>query len=245
MKKYDKFVAAVFAAAALAIPVGAQETRRAPDFEFAFGLGAMELDEGRTGIDKGGVGVNVGIRFGSDATPLGVEWRLYGASFSLADNEYSVQDGRGRTYDVYCEDCEYSIAGTDFSLLVNFNHSGVVNPYLGVGFLYEECRFDADVYEGNHYGWRHHPYHDDWEEDGVTYLLRAGLDIRANLVYLRVDAGYIGEIYDIDDKGQFLLTGDLGVYFIPTVPALRADVFGHYFTEYKSFYIGVGVTLAL
>ena len=80
-----------------------------------------------------------------------------------------------------------------------------------------------------------------WDEDGVTFLLRAGLDIRADLLYARFDASYIGEIYDEDDGGQFLLSGDVGFHLVPQV---RLDFFGHYFTEYKSFYVGIGATVA-
>ena len=98
------------------------------------------------------------------------------------------------------------------------------------------------MHEGTHYGWRHHAYHDDWDDDGITFLLRAGLDLRLDIVYVRFDASYIGEIYDEDDQGQFLLSGDLGCQILPM---LRLDCFGHYFTEYKSYYVGVGATVTL
>ncbi len=243
--KMTSRVAAAISACALSFPglaVAAVDNGGAPNGEISLGLGVMELDKDRTGIDDAGFGLNMGIRFGADSLPIGAEWRLYGGTFDLDDGVYTVPDGRGRTYEVYCEDSEYSIAGTDFSLLVNFDRNGPVNPYLGVGFLYENTMFDADVYEGNNYGWRHHPHHDDWEEDGITFLLRAGLDLRLDIVYVRFDANYIGEIYDEDDGGQFLLSGDLGVHILPM---LRLDVFGHYFTEYKIYYIGIGATVAL
>ena len=244
MKMTSRVVAAI-SACALSIPglaTAAVDNGGAPNGEISFGFGVMELDKDRTGIDDAGFGLNMGIRFGADSLPIGAEWRLYGATFYLDDGVYTVPDSRGRTYEVYCEDSEYSIAGTDFSLLVNFDRNGPVNPYLGVGFLYEYTMFEADVYEGNNYGWRRHPHHDDWEEDGITFLLRAGLDLRLDIVYVRFDASYIGEIYDEDDGGQFLLSGDLGVHILPM---LRLDVFGHYFTEYKSYYIGIGATVAL
>ena len=215
----------------------------APNWEIAVGVGSMELDKGRFGFDDSGMGLNLGVRFSDSSTPVDAEWRLYGTKLSLNDGVYSVPDDpRGGTYDVYCNDGEYTLVGTDLSLLANFNRGGLLNPYVGLGFLYEGSRFEADVYQGNyHYGWPRHP-EADWEEHGWTYLMRVGADLRAGLLYARLDASYIGEIYDADDNGQFLLSGDIGAYFCPKV---RADVFGHYFTEYKSFYIGVGLTVVL
>jgi hypothetical protein len=242
MKKTTSIPLAILACA-LSRPVhAAVENGGAPNFEASFGLGAMELDKDRTGIDDTGFGLNMGIRFGADTLPLGAEWRLYGGAFSLDDAEFTEPYGRNRNVEVYLDDCAYSIAGTDFSVLVNFDRNGPVNPYLGAGFLYECTSFEADVYERDYYGWRHHPYHEDWDDDGITFLLRAGLDLRLDILYARFDASYIGEIYDEDDGGQFLLSGDLGVHIVPIV---RLDLFGHYFTEYKSFYVGIGATVAL
>ena len=213
-----------------------------PEWEIAIGVGSMDLDEGRVGFDESGLGLNLGVRFSDSSSPVDFEWRFYGTTLSLDDAVYSVPDDRGHTYDVYCNDAEYTIVGTDLSLLANFNRGGVLNPYLGVGFLYEGSRFEADVYEGNyHYGWPRHP-EADWEEHGWTYLLRAGADLRATLLYARLDASYIGKVYDGDENGQFLLSGDVGFYLCPEV---RADVFSHYFTEYKSFYLGIGLTVVL
>ena len=249
--KMTSRVAAAVTACALTLPglsPAAIENGGAPNLEMSFGLGAMELDKDRTGIDDTGFGLNFGLRFGAETLPLGAEWRVYGGSFAIDDMEFTVPYGRDRNARVYCEDCDYTIAGTDFSLLVNLDRNGPINPYFGVGFLYEQVTVDADVYYARHYdrdyyGWYHpHAYHEEWDEDGVTFLFRAGLDLRVNPIYARFDASYIGEIYDIDDGGQFLLSGDLGVHILPQV---RLDVFGHYFTEYKSFYVGIGATVAL
>ena len=226
MKKSTMIVAAL-AACALAMPRLAQANIDSgyPNFEFAFGMGVMHLDESATVGDDSGVGFNMGIRFGADNLPLGAEWRLYSGFFPQDDGEYEIDGPNGKTYSVYCEDCDFSVAGTDFSLLVNLNRAGVVNPYLGVGFLYESCSLEAEARANDTHGWHHH-YHETWDDDGVTYLFRAGLDIRAELLYVRFDASYIGEIYDSDDGGQFLLSGDLGLHFHKNV---RADVFGSYF----------------
>ena len=251
MKMTSRVVAAILLCAFSfqGLATAAVENGGAPNLEIAFGLGAMELDKDRTGIDDTGFGLNMGIRFTAETLPIGAEWRLYGGGFSLDDQEYAVPYGKNKNAEVYCDDCDYTIAGTDLSLLVNFDRNGPVNPYVGVGFLYEESTIEADVYyEGDYYrrdyyGWHHyHRYHEEWDEDGITFLLRAGLDIRADFVYARFDASYIGEIYDTDDQGQFLLSGDLGFHILPM---LRLDCFGHYFTEYKSFYVGVGATVAL
>ena len=243
MKKTTLVPLAILACAVSLSVHGAVENGGAPNLEVSIGLGAMELDTDRTGIDDTGFGVNMGVRFGADSLPLGAEWRLYGGAFSLDDAEFSEQYGGKRAVEVYLDDCEYSIVGTDFSLLVNLDRDGPVNPYFGVGFLYESTTFEADVHAGDsRYGWYPFAYHEDWDDDGVTFLLRAGLDLRLDLVYARFDASYIGEIYDEDDHGQFLLSGDLGVHVVPMV---RIDVFGHYFTEYKSYYIGIGATFAL
>ncbi len=245
MKKSTRVTVAILACA-LSLPVLAQTADGdggAPNLEVSFGLGAMELDKDRTGIDDTGFGLNMGIRFGADTLPIGAEWRLYGGSFSLDDAEYTVPYGKNENANVYLDDCEYSVAGTDFSILVNFDRNGPVNPYIGAGFLYESVTFEADVYDDAHrYGRHRFHYHEDWDEDGVTFLLRAGLDLRLDIFYARFDASYIGEIYDEDDQGQFLLSGDLGIHLIPMV---RLDLFGHYFTEYESFYIGIGATVAL
>ena len=250
--KMTSLIAAAISACALSFPglaTAALANGGAPNLEVAFGLGAMELDKDRTGIDDTGFGLNMGIRFGADTLPIGAEWRIYGGTFSIDDFEDTVSYGKNRDVEVYCDNVDYSIVGTDFSLLVNLNRGGVVNPYIGAGFLYEETSLEADVYyegdlyardrHGRHY---HRSYYEEWDEDGVTFLLRAGLDIRADLLYARFDASYIGEIYDEDDGGQFLLSGDVGFHIIPVV---RLDFFGHYFTEYKSFYVGIGATVAL
>ena len=248
-------VAAAFLACALSFPglaTAAVANGGAPNLEISFGLGAMDLNNDRSrllDLDDTGFGLNMGIRFGAETLPIGAEWRIYGAGFSLDDQEYAVPYGKYKGEAVYCDDCDYTIAGTDLSLRVNLYRDGPVNPYFGVGFLYEQSTMEADVYyEGDYYrrdyyGWHHHHrYYEEWDEDGITFLFRAGLDLRLDLVYARFDANYIGDIYDEDDNGQFLLSGDLGVHFTPQV---RIDVFGHYFTEYKSFYVGVGATVAL
>ena len=236
------FVAALCALALPGRVMAVTQPGDLPDWEIALGIGTMELDKGRVGVNDSGMALNLGVRFSDSSTPIDAELRFYGTSSSLNDGVYTVPDDRGHTYDVYCNDCDYTIIGTDFSLLANFNREGVLNPYLGVGFIYEGSRFAADIYEGNyHYGWPRHP-EADWEEHGATYLLRAGVDFRAAPFYARLDVSYIGAIYDDDDNGQLYLSGDLGVHFCPEV---RADVFGHYFTEYESFYLGVGLTFVL
>ena len=246
--KTMRVAAAILACAPLLAAHAAAENGGTPNLEISLGLGAMKLDKDRTGIDDTGFGLNMGMRFTAESLPIGAEWRLYGGSFSLDDKEYSIPYGGDKDARVYCDDCDYTIAGSDFSLLVNFDRHGPVNPYLGVGFLYEQAMIDADIYyEGDYHGrdyrgWRRHAYHEEWDEDGVTFLFRAGLDIRADFLYARLDAGYIGEVYDDDDNGQFLLSGDLG---FRVLPMLRLDCFGHYFTEYKSYYVGVGATVAL
>ena len=248
MKRTPFLVTALLTAAVSMLPgrAAAQETAKAPGYEFTLGLGVMQLDKDRTGIDDNtGVGLNMGIRFAAPNLPIGAEWRLHGGSFSLDDGEYTFDDDRLGSYSVYCDDCSYSIAGTDFSLLVNLNRKGVVNPYFGAGFLYERASIEADVYDGNYHGHHRRHYHEEWDEDGVTFLARAGLDIRADFLYARFDAGYIGKIYDTDEDNQVMLSGDLGFYLFPSVPSLRLDFFGHYFTEYKSFYAGVGLGVAL
>ncbi len=235
-------VSAVSAAESGTFP--ASESSKAPILEIAFGIGAMELDKDRVGFDDDtGFGLNMGIRFTAPEFPIGAEWRFYGSTFSIDDSDYSFPIGNDTSYQVYCDDCDYTIAGTDFSVLFNFNPGGVINPYIGAGFLYESATFSADVHTDVPYGWsHHHSYYEEWDEDGITFLARVGLDLRSALLYARFDAGYIGEIYDADDTNQFLLSGDFGVNLIP---AVRLDCFGHYFTEYKSFYIGVGVTASL
>ena len=85
----------------------AAESGHVPNLEISFGIGAMELDKDRTGIDDNtGVGCNMGIRFAIPTMPIGGEWRIYGGSFELDDGEYSLPVGQGRTYDFYCDDCE-------------------------------------------------------------------------------------------------------------------------------------------
>lgn len=232
---FSLMAAAVLAAGA----ANAQQTRllaggegSAPIFEAAFGIGVMGLDKDRTGIDESGIAGNLSFRFGTDTVPVGLEWRMYAASFDLDDDEYVNEDGRR------LRDTDYEIAGGDLSVLLNFNRSGMVNPYLGAGVFYESVSVEAEECHGHH----HHHYHTTWDDDGATYIVRAGIDVRSDALFVRADAGYIGEVYDSDDHGQFLINGDIGVAIIPQ---LRVDAFGHYFTEYKSFYFGVGVTVCL
>ncbi len=244
--KHSAFIAILIAAlGAFALPsqvLADLQSDGAPDWEIALGVGSMQLKKGRMGIDDTGMALNLGIRFSDDSTPVDAELRFYGTASSLNDSVYFMRDDRGNTYDVYCNDCDYTIIGTDFSLLLNFDRGAVLNPYIGVGVVYEGSRFAADIYEGNyHYGWPRHP-EADWEEHGATYLFRAGVDFREGHLYARFDAGFIGQIYDDDDSGQVVLNGDCGIYLCPEV---RAEVFGHYFTEYQSHYIGIGLTVVL
>ncbi|MBQ7721399.1 MAG: hypothetical protein IJT64_00670 [Kiritimatiellae bacterium] len=206
---------------------------KTPVLEMSFGIGVMGLDEKRTGLDENGLGCNFGMRLGSDKVPVGVEGRMYAASFDLDDDEHD--DDKGERFRRY--DREYEIAGGDLSVLVNIDRSGPINPYIGAGVFFESVSYEVYEDHGHH---RHQ--HTEWDDDGATYIVRAGLDLRSDALYGRFDAGYIGEVYDSDDGGQFLLSGDIGIYIIDI---LRIDVFGHYFTEYKSYYAGIGVTLAM
>ena len=92
MKMTSRVVAAILLCALSfqGLATAAVENGGAPNLEIAFGLGAMELDKDRTGIDDTGFGLNMGIRFTAETLPIGAEWRLYGGGFSLDDQEYAV-----------------------------------------------------------------------------------------------------------------------------------------------------------
>ncbi len=245
MKK-SLFAAAILTILSLFLVIpsaSAAEPGSAPMLEIAVGIGAMELDKNHTGIDDNtGFGLNMGIRFSAATLPIGAEWRIYGGSFSIDDSDCALPAGNYGPYEFHCDDCDYTITGTDFSLLFNFNHGGILSPYVGAGFLFESTTLSADVHMKESGSWRHYRRHEEWDEDGITFLARAGLDLRTGLLYARFDAGFIGEIYDSDDSNQFIVSGDVGIGLVPSV---RLDCFGHYFTEYKSFYIGIGATVSL
>ena len=212
-----------------------------PKMEFSVGFGLMNLDKERTGIDEDGFALSLDFRFNIPSSIIDFELRSYSSIFDFDDGYDSfVTDLSGKNDGkFYLKNQEYSIAGLSFAVLANMNRDGAVNPYVGVGLLVEGCDYEADVYPvgGRHY----YPYTVSEDDSGVTFVARAGVDFRLDACYLRLDASYLGEIYDTDDGGQFDLYADLGFYVTRNV---RIDAFLDYFTEYKSLVGTLGVTFA-
>lgn len=213
-----------------------------PGMELSIGFGLMDLDKDRTGIDEDGFALLMDFRFNIPSSIVDFELRTYGGAFSF-DDGYGpfVTDLNGKNDGkFYLENQDYSIFGLSFAMLANMNRAGAVNPYVGVGLLVEGWDYTTDVFvsDGRHYSW---PYTVSEDDSGVTFVARAGIDFRLDACYLRLDASYLGEIYDADDGGQFDLYADIGFYVTQNV---RIDAFCDYFTEYKSFIGTLGITLA-
>ena len=218
----------------------------APNIEVGIGVGAMHVSGGVDGIDDTGPAFNADIRIGLDSFPLSFEARVLGGAFSIDDGQYFFED---EDYaNVYLRDADYSFVCGDVALLLNLNRDGEVNPYIGGGVMWGVASVDGDVYYTLP-GWRGHSdllLHEEdenvWDEDGATFIARAGVDFRMEGLFVRLDVGYLGELFDDDDEGQFILYGDVGV---PFSDKCRADIFGHYLTDYECLAVGVGVTLTL
>ena len=78
------------------------------------------------------------------------------------------------------------------------------------------------------------------KELGVKNGLEMDLDENGACTFELAD-GRVMLIQERADLGELDFVATLG----PVPEEVRADVFGHYFTEYESFYIGVGMTFVL
>ena len=76
------------------------------------------------------------------------------------------------------------------------------------------------------------------KDDGAAVVARAGLELRPDPFYVRADVSWISDVYG--DDAQLRLSGTMGVEATEDV---RMDLTGHYFTEWKEWYVMIGFTL--
>lgn len=109
---------------------------------------------------------------------------------------------------------------------------------------YDEYDIVASQYSGL-FGYNS-SYLDDYHyevkesEDGVTFAIRIGLEVDHALLYARLEAGAVGEIYDYDDSIQAEIGGIVGVNVTEN---LRFEVAANYFSEWEEYYLTGGVSV--
>ena len=83
-------------------------------------------------------------------------------------------------------------------------------------------------------------WHVEESDNGVTYVVRLGLEVDYNYLYARFEAAAVGKIYDYDKSIQGEISGIVGVNVTDNV---RFEVAGNYFTEWEEYYFTGGVSV--
>lgn len=147
-------------------------------------------------------------------------------------------------------DGDGDLYGGSVQLQCNFARGSVINPYIAAGAAFEKEKFDCEgtisqdlVVRAYGKNW---PGHGDgsftavWDEDGTAFVGRAGLEFDLAPFWLVVEGSYMTEIYKDDD--QFEAAARAGFQW---TKSCRIDAGIDYYTEWKQFFAGVGLTLCL
>lgn len=242
------FLASLVSVVSFATAFATLEDGNAPTMELAVGYGAMQVDDSRLNLDEDGHAWNASFRYRLPESPFDIDIRMFKAKFEhdkLHNEAYPVtekylfeKENPGCSYLPQCDD----ITGSSFQLVFNFAKDELFNPYLAAGMVFHRIRNSSYFVKSKY----HYPYLEptpyDYSEDGVTFVGRVGADIRWNYFYSRLEAGYMGEIYDSDDGGQFEIVTTVGFYLCE---GLRVDLNASYYTEYESLLTTAGLCLAL
>ena len=197
------------------------------------------------GHDRTGIGTEFALRTGHHSTPFDLV-----LDFRYADADYKYETGMGDDAKMYktakalqpgierIDADGYSVGG---SLLLQWNLArwALVNPFLAGGLLYERSSFSSD-YVLSSVGPEERPGKNRFvtKDDGAAVVARAGLELRPDPFYVRADVSWISDVYG--DDAQLRLSGTMGVEATEDV---RMDLTGHYFTEWKEWYVMIGFTL--
>ncbi len=144
---------------------------------------------------------------------------------------------------VAMENCKETVYGGSAQIQYNFRRNELVNPYIAGGVMFERTTFEYDLgyfgprpasSSGNNAG-----RHQKGDEDGFAIVGRAGVEFNPDPFYARLEAAFISEIYDEDDGRQIEFNAIVGAKI---TDAIRLDVAGTRFTDWKEYYITAGLT---
>ena len=142
------------------------------------------------------------------------------------------------------ENCEETVYGGSAQIQYNFKRNATVNPYIAAGVMFERTDFEYD--RGYLFGARpasssgdNAGRHQKGDEDGFAIVARAGLEFNSDPFYARIEAAFVSEIYEEDDGRQFEFNAIVGVKI---TDAIRLDVAGTRFTDWKEYYLTAGLT---
>lgn len=176
-------------------------------------------------------------------TPIDLELRTHFASTTLEDAylcytyPYGTSSSMPSFYD-YAEigDIRQNGSGGSCQVLLNLNRNGSINPYIAVGGVYDCYTFEYDIYL-KHYdrsGWMH--WSDSYDDDGASYVIRAGLELYLDPLYAKAEASYMGEVYEGDD-GQCQYLAILGMNLMN---GWRIEAAGCYYDEWEECFYTLG-----
>ena len=162
---------------------------------------------------------------------------------------YSVKSysyGQWRVFKIVAmENCEEKIYGGSAQIQYNFKRDGSVNPFIAAGFMYERTDFEYDL--GYLFGVRpssssggNAGRHREGNEEGFAIVGRIGVEFNPDPFYARIEAAFVSGIYNEDDGRQIEFNAIVGVSI---TDAVRLDLAGTRFTDWKEYYITAGVTL--
>lgn len=152
---------------------------------------------------------------------------------------------------------DISVFGGSLQGQFNFNRGAEINPYVAAGAAFEKAKYDdieitaraqASAVSGRRWvtAWEEETSKDSWSEDGVAFVGRVGCEFNMAPFWFVAEASWMSGLYDEDDASsddaQFELAGRAGWQFNENC---RLDAGVDYYTEWKQFFAGLGVTFSL
>jgi hypothetical protein len=211
--------------------------------EFSARIGLHDWDGSH---DRTGIGTELALRMGHHSTPLDLV-----LDFHYADADYKYETGMGEDANMYRTakaiqpgieriDAEGWTCGGSLLLQWNLARWALVNPFFAGGVLFEKSSFTDSNYVMTSTGPEERPGKNKFvmKDDGAAVVARAGVEYRPEPFYVRADVSWISDVYGND--AQFRLSGTIGVEATDDV---RAELTGHYFTEWDEYYALIGFTL--
>lgn len=136
--------------------------------------------------------------------------------FSIPQTRVDI-DIRGFYND--CEYKEYWLDGAEgwlgesmllgsAQLRLNLNRNGIINPYISGGAYYQKYDWDKQEWFPTWYGggWYvvYYPYNESYDDDDVGFIASAGIEIKPDPLYLRLDCSVL-------DSSQFEILAIVGI----------------------------------